>query len=220
MTSVPMIHLHHAPGSRSFRVIWLLEELGLDYDLTAYDFTDGSLRSADHLARSPAGKVPALELDDAALFESGAIIQYLTEREGRLAPEPGDLERADFLQWLHFAETQGICIQNLNIQYNFIRPEAARSVPFIKLETKRLAVSARALEKRLTGRDHLLDSGFSAADCMFGFNVRSLFHFLPAADYPHIAAWWDRMQARPACARALAREGGDMLHGFYQIPEG
>ncbi|MDO5613945.1 MAG: glutathione S-transferase [Paracoccus sp. (in: a-proteobacteria)] len=215
-----MIHLHHAPGSRSFRVIWLLEELGLDYALTAYDFADGSLRSPDHLARSPAGKVPALEIDGTALFESGAILQYLTERAGQLAPASGAAERADFLQWLHFAETQAICVQNLNIQYNFIRPESARSVPFIKLETRRLALSARALESRLTGRDYLLDSGFSAADCMFGFNVRSLFHFLPADDYPATAAWWSRMQTRPACARALTREGGDMLtRDFYEVPD-
>ena len=155
------------------------------------------------------------------MFESGAIVQWLTEREGRLAPAPGDADRADFLQWLHFAETQGICLQNLNIQYNFIRPESARSAPFIKMETKRLAVTARALEARLSTRDHILDGGFSAVDCMFGFNVRSLFYFLRAAEYPALAAWWDRMQARPACARALSREGGEMFdRDFYELADG
>lgn len=216
-----MIHLHHARGSRSFRVVWLLEELGLDYELSAYDFADGSLRSPDHLARSPAGKVPAIETDGLVLFESGAIVQWLTEREGRLAPAPGAPGRADFLQWLHFAETQAICLQNLNIQYNFIRPAEARSVPTIKLETRRLAVTARALEARLTGRAHILDQGFSAADCMFGFNVRSLGHFLRREDYPACFAWWDRMQARPACIRALDREGGGMFdREFYEVPDG
>ena len=146
-----MIHLHHARGSRSFRVLWLLEELGLPYALTEYDFTDGSLRSPEHLARSPAGKVPALEIDGGTIFESGAIVLVLTEREGRLAPKPGEAERTAFLEWLHFAETQAICLQNLNIQHNFIRPEAARSIPTMKLETKRLVVTARALERRLTG---------------------------------------------------------------------
>ena len=215
-----MIRLHHSKGSRSFRVLWLLEELGLDYDLVPYDFTDGSLRSPDHLARSPAGKVPAIELDGGTIFESGAILQVLTEREGRLAPKPGEADRLEFLQWLHFAETQAICLQNLNIQHNFIRPETARSVPTMKLETRRLAVAARALEARLTGRDHILDSGFSAADCMYGFNVRSLSYFLPRDDYPAIAAWWDRMRARPACARALNREGGDMFdRDFFEIPD-
>ena len=215
-----MFHLHHARGSRSFRVLWLLEELGLPCELTGYDFTDGSLRSPEHLARSPAGKVPALEIDGGTIFESGAIVQVLTEREGRLAPKPGEAERTAFLEWLHFAETQAICLQNLNIQHNFIRPEAARSIPTMKLETKRLIVTARALERRLTGRDHLLDGGFSAVDCMFGFNVRSLGYFLPRGDYPAIFAWWDRMRARPACARALEREGGEMFdRDFFEIPD-
>lgn len=215
-----MIHLHHAPGSRSFRVLWLLEELGLDYGLSAYDFTDGSLRQPAFLARSPAGKVPALEIGDEVIFESGAIVQLLTERHGRLAPPPGDAERVAFLEWLHFAETQAICLQNLNIQHRFLRPESARSVPLLKLETKRLAVTARALEDRLARQAHLLASGFSAADCMFGFNVRALTHFLPAADYPAIGAWWARMRARPACARALDREGGGMFEKeFYEVPD-
>ena len=216
-----MIHLHHAPGSRSFRVLWLLEELGLPYELTAYGFADGSLRSPEHMARSPGGKVPALEIGGQALFESGAIVQLLTEREGRLAPKPTAPDRADFLQWLHFAETQAICIQNLNIQYNFMRPAEARSVPTIKLETRRLALTARALEQRLSTRDHLLDGGFSAADCMFGFNVRSMAHFLHRADYPACFDWWDRMRERPACARALEREGGGLFDSdFYEVPDG
>ena len=216
-----MIRLHHAPGARSFRVIWLLEELGLDYELLAYSFTDGSLRAPDFLARSPAGKVPALEIDGQTLFESGANVQVLTEAQGRLAPPAGAPERADFLQWLHFAETQAICLQNLNIQYNFIRPEAARSVPFIKLETRRLAVAARALEARLAAQETILPGGFSAADCMFGFNVRAQFHFLHAADYPATARWWAAMRARPACARALTREGGSLFpQAFYEVPDG
>lgn len=209
------IHLHHVPGARSFRVAWLLEELGLPYELTAYDLADGSLRSPEFLARSPAGKVPALDIDGTTLFESGAIVQVLTEREGRLAPKPGEGERAAFLEWLHFAETQATFIQNLNMQHVIIQPESARSPVTIKLETKRLAITARALETRLTGREHILDSGFSAADCMFGFNVRALTHFLPADDYPRITAWWARMKARPACARALEREGGDLFDRVF-----
>lgn len=212
------IHLHHIPGARSFRVAWLLEELGLPYELTEYRL--GDLRQPDFLARSPAGKIPALDIDGTTVFESGAIVELLTEREGRLAPKPGEVERAPFLEWLHFAETQAAFIQNLNIQHVVIRPDTARSVVTMKLETKRLAFTARALESRLTGRDHILDSGFSAADCMFGFNVRAMTHFLPAADYPAIMAWWDRMRARPACARALEREGGDLFDkDFYEIPD-
>ncbi|WP_199259594.1 glutathione S-transferase family protein [Paracoccus binzhouensis] len=212
--------LHHVPGSRSMRVLWLIEELGLDCQLRLWSLTDGSLRSAEFRALSPAGRIPALEIDGRPIFESGAILQYLTEREGRLAPEPGAPERADFLEWLHFAETQACILQALNIHHIFLRPESARSIPLMRLDTRRLAVTARTLDDHLAGRQTLL-SVFSAADCMLGFNIEAVFRFLPAADYPALAAYRDRMTARPAYRRALARAGGDAIYerDFYEVPD-
>lgn len=214
-----MIRLHHVPGSRSMRVLWLLEELGLDYQLQHWSLTDGSMRRADFLALSPLGRVPALEIDGQAIWDSGAIVEYLTEREGRLAPRPGDRDRARFLEWVHFAETQANIVQALNIQHVFLRPESARSIPLMKLDTRRLAVTARALEAHLSGRETLLPD-FSAADCMLGFNIDALFHFLPAADYPVLIAYRDRMRARPAFQRAEAAGGGSLFaKDFYEIPD-
>ncbi|MFN3526620.1 MAG: glutathione S-transferase family protein [Paracoccus sp. (in: a-proteobacteria)] len=214
-----MIRLHHVPGSRSMRVLWLLEELGLDYELQHWSLTDGSMRSADFLALSPLGRVPALEIDGQAIWESGAIIEVLTEREGRLAPRPGQPDRAAFLEWVHFAETQANIVQALNIQHIFLRPESARSIPLMKLDTRRLAVTARALEAHLTGRETLL-AAFSAADCMLGFNIDALFHFLPADDYPALIAYRDRMRTRPAYQRAEAAGGGSLFaQNFYEIPD-
>ncbi|MDB6180231.1 glutathione S-transferase family protein [Paracoccus fistulariae] len=215
-----MIRLHHVPGSRSVRVLWLLEELGLEYDIREWSLTDGSLRSADFIAMSPAGRIPALEIDGRAIFESAAIVQYLTEREGRLAPPLGNGERADFLEWISFAETQGNILQALNIQHIFLRPESARSVPLMKLDTKRLGVTARALDRHLVSSDTLL-SEFSAADCMLGFNIDAVFRFLSAADYPAFAAYRDRMTARPAYQRAMERGGASMYaRDFYELPDG
>lgn len=215
-----MIRLHHIPGSRSDRVLWLLEELGLPCELSLYSLTDGSMRSPDFLNISPAGRVPALEIDGRAIFESGAIVQYLTEREGRLAPPPGDPERAEFLEWISFAETQGFQIQTLNIQHVFLRPASARSVPLMRLETLRLAATARVLEQRLEDRDTLLASGFSAADCMMGFNLYAVFRFLTEADYPRSAAYRDRMMARPAYQR-MAASGEPRFYDrdFYELPD-
>jgi len=212
--------LHHVPGSRSMRVLWLIEELGLDCTLRSWSLTDGRLRSAEFRAISPAGRIPALEIDGRAIFESGAILQYLAEREGRLAPKPGAPERADFLEWLHFAETQANILQALNIHHIFLRPESARSLPLMRLDTKRLAVTARALDAHLRGRETLL-ADFSAADCMLGFNIEALFRFLPAADYPALAAYCRRMTARPAYCRAAARAGGDAIYDreFYELPD-
>ncbi|KRW95414.1 glutathione S-transferase family protein [Paracoccus sp. MKU1] len=212
--------LHHVPGSRSMRVLWLIEELGLDCELRLWSLTDGGLRSPEFRALSPAGRIPALEVDGRAIFESGAILQYLTEREDRLAPKPGEPERGDFLEWVHFAETQANILQALNIHHIFLRPESARSIPLMRLDTKRLAVTARALDDHLAGRETLL-SGFSAADCMLGFNIEALFRFLPAADHPALAAYRDRMAARPAYRRAAARAGGDAIYArdFYEVPD-
>lgn len=217
-----MIRLHHVSGSRSMRVLWLIEELGLDCELQSWSLTDGGLRRPEFVAISPAGRVPALEIDGRAIFESGAIIQYLTERQGQLAPKPGDAERADFLEWIGFAETQANIIQALNIHHIFLRPASARSIPLMKLDTKRLAVTAGALERHLADHDTLLASGFSAADCMLGFNFRALFRFLPEADYPGLAAYRDRMMARPAYRRAEERSGPDAIYtqDFYEVPHG
>lgn len=212
--------LHHIPGSRSMRVLWLIEELDLDCELHPWSLTDGSLRSAEFRALSPAGRIPALQIDGRAIFESGAILQYLTEREGRLAPLPGSPERADFLEWLHFAETQASILQNLNIQHIFLRPVSARSLPLMRLDTKRLAVTAQALDRHLRKSRTLL-AEFSAADCMLGFNIEALFRFLGPGDYPALAAYRDRMTARPAYSRAVARAGGDAIYDrdFYDLPD-
>lgn len=216
-----MIRLHHVPGSRSLRVLWLLEELGLPCDIRVWSLTDGGLRSAEFRALSPAGRIPALEIDGRAIFESGAIVQYLTEREGRLAPAPGQPERAAFLEWLCFAETQANILQALNIHHIFLRPESARSVPLMRLDTKRLEVTARALEEHLARQPELLPSGFSAADCMLGFNIEAIFRFLPVHDYPALAGYRDRMMTRPAYQRALERAGGDSIYSrdFYEVPD-
>ena len=100
-----MIKLYFAPRTRSLRILWLLEELGLPYELKRIEFE----RTSDRffVQKTPTGKLPTLEDGDVLMCESGAIVQHLLERygEGRLAPAPGAPERARFLQWLHFAES-------------------------------------------------------------------------------------------------------------------
>lgn len=213
------MRLHHIPGSRSFRVLWLLEELGEEAELRLWSLTDGGLRSAEFRALSPAGRIPALEVDGRAIFESGAIVQYLTETRGRLAPPPGAAERADFLEWISFAETQAAQLQNLNIHHIFLRPETARSVAMMRLDTRRLELTMRAMEAHLTGRDWLLGS-FSAAECMFGFNMEAAFRFVRREGFPALAAWAARCAARPAYLRAVQKGGGSLYaQDFYEVPD-
>ena len=213
------IRLHHCPGTRSVRPLWLLYELGVEFELVTLPF-DRTLREAAYLALNPAGRVPALEIDGRALFESGAILQVLCERFspdglGRPVDHP---ERMDWLQWLHFAETISGHCQNLTQQHLMLREDHMRSPILTQLEAKRLANTIRAVEGALVG-EHVL-GGFSAVDIALGQAVEMGRHFVRLEPFPKVAAWFDRLAARPAFARAM--EGAEGFYGqaFYPPLEG
>ena len=216
------LRLHHVPGSRSVRVLWMLEELGLDHEVVRHSIRDGSLRAPEVLAVSPAGRAPALEWGDGtATFESGAIVQMLAERhpEAGLDRPAGDPARGRYLQGIHFAETMASLIENLNLSHVFLRPPARPSVPVLKVTTARLKATLGGLEAMLAGRDHLA-GGFSAADAMMGFNLWAAPRFVALDPFPGVAAYRDRLAARPAFRRAQAADGASDIYDrdFYPIP--
>ena len=217
------IRLHSVAGSRSFRVLWLLYEMGIEPEVISYDLGRGDLRSPEFQALSPAGRVPVLEVDGQVLFESGAITEYLCETrpEHGLAPALGDAERARFLTWLHYAETVGVLIQNLNLQQVFLPDPAMRSPTVIGIEVKRLAISLKPLERVLAEQDYLLTSGFSAADTMMGFTLESARHYVHFDRFPNLTGYKARIEARPAYQRALEAEGLQQFYDreFYEVPE-
>ncbi|MFU1476539.1 glutathione S-transferase family protein [Roseovarius sp. C7] len=216
-----MIRLHHVPLGRSFRVMWLLEELGCDYEVAYYSIRDGSMRTPDFLALSPAGRVPALEWHDEVLFESAAILQMLCERHGALQPEPGDPQRARYLEMLSYSETVGCLLENLNLNRVFLRDPAQASPVVIKLLTARLRSALGAMEARLAG-EYLLEDGFSAADIMFAYGFELARYYVHLDAFPGLMTYWERLQARPAYQRAKARDGVQDLYDrdFYPLPEG
>jgi glutathione S-transferase len=216
-----LIRLHHVPQARSFRTLWLLEEMGLDFQVIEHSFFDKSLRAPEYLALSPAGRVPALEVDGQVLFESGAIAEYLCEtRAGTgLGRPPSDGERIAWLEWLHYAETLGQHAANLTQHHIMLREEWMRSPTVMKLEAKRL-------EKALAPVDELesewmLRSGFSAVDCGIGYGVLIAARFLPDGLLPGVDAYRARFMARPAYRRAAERDGTPQIYrrGFYPVPE-
>lgn len=217
-----MIHLHHVPLGRSFRVMWLLEELGLDYEVSYYSIRDGSMRTPEYLAMSPAGRTPALELDGKVLFESGAILQILCERhpEAGLMPAPGHNDRARFLEMMGYAETIGCLVENLNLNRVFLRDPADASPVVIKLLTARLRAALGAMEDRYQG-DYLLAGGFSAADVMYAYGFKLARRYVHLDEFLVLSAYWDRLKARPAYQRAKARDGEQDLYDqdFYPLPE-
>lgn len=218
-----MIRLHHVPLARSLRVMWLLEELGLDYEVAYYSIRDGSMRSPEFMAMSPAGRVPVLEHQDAVWIESAAIVQLLCETypEAGLMPAPGSVERARALEMFAYAETVGCLLENLNLNQVFLRPPAQPSPVVVKLLNARLRASLAAMEARIEG-DYLLPMGFSAADVMFAYGFELARYYVDLSAYPRLMAYWTRLRARPAYIRAKARDGVQDIYAqeFYPVPEG
>lgn len=209
------IVLHHVPESRSQRALWLLHELGVDFDVRVWPF-DKALRSEEFLALNPVGRVPALEMDGRSYWETGAIIEILCERFGRLGRAPGDAERADWLIWLHFAETISQHSAALTQSHVMLREDWMRSPTVMKLEAARLGKCFDAIEARLTG-DWLL-SEFSAADVAVGQAVMMGRRFHRVGGRAKMAAWVARIEGRAAFRAA---NDGKSLYDkeFYEVPD-
>ena len=217
-----MIRLHHCAQSRSFRTLWLLEEMGLDYEIVRHSFLSGELRSPAYLALSPAGRVPALEIDGRVLFESGAIAEYLCEsRQSPLWRAPGDAERADWLQWLHFAETIGQHLANLTQQHVVLREDWMRSPTLMKLEARRLEKVLEVVARALAHGGWLLAGGFSAVDTAVGYGVLLARRFVRFEALPELRAYLARIEARPAFRAAAAADGEAEIYRkpFYEVPD-
>lgn len=217
-----MIRLHHCHQTRSMRVLWLLHELGLEFDVVVYPF-DKTLRSDRFLSLNPAGRVPALQIDGEVMWESLAIMEYLCERypDRGLGREAGSLDRPDWLTWLHFAETVSQHSAALTQQHVALYDDAMRSPIVMRLEAKRLEKCFAAIDGRLStpveNRDTLLTSGFSATDIAVGQAVYMARHFVALDAFPSMAEWYARLTARPAFKASLPPEGAELLYkrDFY-----
>ncbi len=217
------IRLHHCAQARSFRTLWLMTEMGLEFEVVPHSFSSGSLREDAYLAMSPAGRVPALEIDGQVLFESGAITEYLCEtRDTPLFRSPGHDERADWLEWLHYAETIGQHLAALTQQHIVLYEDHMRSPVIMKLEARRLAKALEVVDRVSALHDYLLPSGFSAIDTNMGYSLLIAQRFVPADLLPNAARYLDRLMARPAFQAALAKDGPPELYtkAFYPVPNG
>ena len=210
-----MIRLHHCHQTRSMRSLWLLHEIGVDFDLVVYPF-DKTLREEPYRSLNPTGRVPTLEIDGGVLTESGAIAEYLCERfpGAGLGRGPGDAERIAWLNWVHFAETISQHCAALTQQHVALREDHMRSPIIMQLEAKRLAKTLATVEAGLQG-DYLL-SRFSAADVGVGQAVYMAGHFVRLDAFPKVAAWFARVQDRPAFQKALPVGPGLYARDFYE----
>ena len=201
-----MIKLYHAPRTRSVRIYWLLEELGLPYELKTVEFTPQTLKSPEYLKVHPLGKVPSIEDDGLTMFESGAILEYLLEKygKGRLAPAPGTPTRGPFLQWVHFAEATALPPLADIAAHSFVRPEAERIPAVIPDARNRATAVLGVIEQALGSKPYLLGNEFSGADIMMGYALLLMKWFGLVTDaYPKSAAYLARLEQRPALQKVL-----------------
>lgn len=204
--------LYHCHEARSMRSLWLINELELDAEILTLSFGE-ELRSDQYMARHPLGRVPCLIDGDVTLFESGAITEYLCEQydDKQLWRAPGHSERAEWLQWLHYAETICVHVASLTQQQIVIFDPALRSPTVRKLETRRLEKAIEVLEEQLTDREYLLTSGFSAADIGIGYSLHAGRLFTDISVYPNVSAYYQRLSSRPAFKRSLPEPGAKNL---------
>ncbi|WP_300518176.1 glutathione S-transferase family protein [Aliiroseovarius sp.] len=219
--------LHHVQYGRSVRVLWLIEEAGLEQkigplEVIEYQIGTPEMREGGLPRVSPAARIPAIEIGDMAMSESPAIVEYLVETYApELGVAVGGAERTDYLQWIHYSETMASLIEQLNLQMVFLRPPAKPSPIVIKLNVARLRATLAGLEARLEGRDWLLDRGFTAADIMMGFNLFAAPYYVKLDEFPNILRYVARIQAMPSHQRTVAREGEQRFYAqdFYPVPE-
>ena len=217
-----MITVHHLNNSRSQRVLWLLEELGLEYEVRRYERDPVTMLAPPELrAVHPLGKSPVITEGDLVLAESGAIVEYLVETHGRgrLVPAPGTPQRLRYRYWLHYAE--GSAMPPLLLKLVFDRIGKAK-MPFFAKPVAR-AIAARAKDSFIQPQiDQHLDymetelgrsrwfagDEFSAADVQISFPLEAAAARAGLdGSRPRLMEFLARIHARPAYQRALARGG-------------
>ena len=198
--------IYYAPNTRAVRIVWLFEELELPYELERFSLGDPAMRGADYLAVHPLGRVPALMDGDTTVIESGAIVEYVLARyaHGRLRPDAGSAAFPLYLQWLHYAEGMIMPPVNTIVVETILLPQERRNPVNVERATKLLSRMLDAVERHLDGRDYLANE-FSGADIMTGHAcIVAAKLGADVSDKPRVSAYIERLNARPALARAWA----------------
>lgn len=202
-----MLTLHFAPNSRASRTLWLLEELGLTYQLNRMDFSPKDLKSDEHRARHPLGRIPVLEDDDISIYESGAIAEYILERHknGGLKPVPEDPRFPEYLQWFHYCEGMVMPPINTIIVHTLLLPPDRQDETVRGQAERLLAKSWLPVEAAMVGKDYLIGD-FSAADTMLGHAciMSQRLGIITEEAFPLLSAYAARLLTRPACATAFS----------------
>jgi len=202
-----MIEVHHLNNSRSQRVLWALEELGLDYQIVPHQRDPQTNLSPDSLkAVHPLGKAPVLRDGGRLYFESGAVLDYLarTYGKGRLAPREGSPDYQRYVEWMHFAEGSAMLPVMLKLYVSRLGETGAPLLPRIHGEIEN---NFGFLDSELAGRDYFVGDDLTMADIQLTFVIQAARMLYTLEKFPNLAAFLQRVQARPAYRRAIERGG-------------
>ncbi|PPR30456.1 MAG: hypothetical protein CFH32_00711 [Alphaproteobacteria bacterium MarineAlpha9_Bin2] len=164
-----MLKLHFAPNSRAGRILWLLEELQLEYELNEMKFHPSDLKSDQHRERHPLGRVPVLEDGDVSIYESGAIVEYILSRHapGKLKPEISSNLFPSYLQWFHYCEGMVMPPINIIVVQTILLPKERQNAEALGQAERLLSKTLAPIEKQLNNKEYILGD-FSAVDIMLG----------------------------------------------------
>ena len=200
-----MLKLHFAPNSRAVRSLWLLEELGLEYELNRMDFHPKDLKSDEHRARHPLGRIPVLEDGDITIWESGAIAEYILERHknGGLKPAVDHPSFPKYLQWFHYCEGMVMPPINTIVVQTILLPPERRDETALGQAQRLLAKAVQPVEDDMLGKDYVAGD-FTAADTMLGHSIMMSQRMGIVTDaHPNLTAYIERLKARPALQKAF-----------------
>ena len=201
-----MLKLHFAPNSRAGRIVWLLEELGLDYDLNAMAFHPKDLKSDEHRKRHPLGRIPVLEDGDVSIFESGAIVEYVMARygDGGLKPAVDAPEFPEYLQWFHYCEGMVMPPINTIMVHSVLLPPERRDQTALEQAQRLLGRAVAPVNEALAGREYLVGA-FTAADIMLGHSIFMANRLGQVADeMGNVKEYITHIEARPAFQKAIS----------------
>jgi glutathione S-transferase len=208
-----MIVVHHLNDSRSDRILWLLEELGLQYEIATYQ-RDATTRFAPPALKAvhPLGKSPVITDGDRTIAESGAIIDYLIRRHGggRLQPDPASPLYDEYVYWLHYAEGSAT-LPLLLLMYTMLIGGGA-TPPLQRRIDEEIANHLGHLERALAGHEFIVGGDFTGADVQITFVAEMATLLGQIAPYPNLRAYLTRMHTRPAYRRAIERGGPSMMN--------
>jgi len=200
-----MLKLHFAPNSRAGRIMWLLEELELPYELNRMDFSPKDLKSDEHRARHPLGRVPVLDDGDVSVYESGAIVEYILERHknGGLKPAVDSPLFPEYLQWFHYCEGMVMPPVNTIVVQTLLLPPDRRDETVLGQAQWLLTKALAPVDEALAGRDYLIGD-FSGADIMLGHAcfMSNRLGCVPD-EMANLKGYVERIAARPAFDKAI-----------------